>query len=138
MLDRHEFYRAEICGRVFTGIVRADGPCLRLLENRACDHCAPLGNALELARPAGWHAYAICLNGQPSIALAQFSDEDIEDLSRQFGIPVAGRLWAFSFTGSPAWRALKRWAGQHPEIARACLGSGWSDTDFARLDKPDG
>lgn len=135
MPDRHEFYRVEICGRLFTGTVYADGPYLKMLENRTFGQGAPLGSALVISRSAGRRWYAICKHDHPLIVLPLFSDEDMEVLAREFGIPIAGRLRKLSFAESPAWSALKRWVKRHPEIARACSRTdssapGWHDVDF--------
>ena len=120
MPDRHEFYRIEICGRIFIGTICADGPYLKMLENRAYDHRVPLGSALNISKPGGRHYYAICKGNEPRIVLTTFDVEEVEIVSREFGIPINGRLQALSFTESPAWSALKRWVKQHPGIARAC------------------
>ncbi|PSH62036.1 hypothetical protein CU102_26045 [Phyllobacterium brassicacearum] len=134
MPDRHQFYRNEICGRTFIGTVCADGPYLKMLENRAYDHRVPLGSALEISKPVGRHYYAICKDNQPRIVLPMFDDEEINVVSREFGIPITGRLQALSFTESPAWKALKRWVKRHPDIARACSHTesyvpGWHSLD---------
>jgi len=134
MPDRHEFHRVEICGRIFTGTVYAEGPFLKLLENRTFGRGAPLGRALILSRSAGRRYYAICKYSEPLITLPLFSDEDVEAVAREFGIPIAGRLYSLSFATSPAWIALKRWVRQHPEIARACSKTdshipGWYEID---------
>ncbi len=134
MPDRHEFYRIEICRRIFIGTICADGPYLKMLENRAYDQRVPLGSALEISKPVGRHYYAICQNSEPRIVLPLFDDEDIEAVSREFGIPIAARLQAMSFTESPAWSALKWWVKQHPNIARACSHTesyvpGWYSLD---------
>ena len=120
MPDRHEFYRVKICGRILTGVVYIDGPYLKLLEDRVYDHRVALGSALEISKPVGRHYYAICKDNEPRIVLPMFDDEEIDAVSREFGIPITGRLQALSFTESPAWCALKWWVKQHPEVARAC------------------
>lgn len=120
MPDRHEFYRVEICQRIFAGVVYMDGPYMKLVENRVYDHRVSLGSALEISKPIGRHYYAICKDNEPRIVLSLFADEDIEAVSTEFGIPIAGRLHVVSFTESPAWYALKRWVKQHPDVARAC------------------
>jgi len=137
MPDRHEFYRIEICGRIFIGTVCVDGPHLKMLENRAYDHSVPLGSALEISKPVGRQYFAISQSNEPRIVLPLFADEDIEAISREFGIPIAGRMRALSFTESPAWNALKRWVNQHPNIARACshtdtFAPGWYDVNSSR------
>jgi hypothetical protein len=138
MPDRHEFYRVEICKRILAGVVRMDGPYMKLLENRVYDHRVPLGSALEISKPAGRLYYAICKDNKPRMVLPLFADEDIEAVSAEFGIPVAGRLHELSFTDSPAWRALKRWVKQHPEVARACSHTdshfpGWYSLDSSPM-----
>lgn len=120
MPDRHEFHRVEICGRIFTGTIYADGPYLKMLENRTFGHGAPFGSALVISRSAGRRYYAICKHNEPLIVMPLFSDDDIETVAREFGIPMVGRLQGLSFAESPAWSALKKWVRQHPEIARAC------------------
>lgn len=121
MPDRREFYRLQICERVLTGTVYRDGPYLALIENRVYDHRVLLGPGLEIVKPAGRHYYAICRNAEPCIVLSQFSEEDVEDVAREFGIPT-NRLFHLSFEKSPAYGALKHWIKQHPEIAKTCLG----------------
>ena len=130
MPDRHEFHRVEICGRIFTGSISAEGPCLKMLENRIYGRGVPLGAALSISKGTGRHYYAICKYNEPHIVLPLFSDEDVEAVAREFGIPIAGRLRPLTFTESPAWTALRKWAKQHPGIARACSNTdtyvpGW-------------
>ena len=138
MPDRHEFHRVEICGRILTGNVHADGPYLKLLESRTFGHGAPLGQGLLLSREPGWRHYAVCRHGMPVMTLPLFSDDDVELVAREFGIPIAGRLKHFSFASSPAWQALKQWASKHPELAHTCerIRSSISDgheAEFRRL-----
>jgi hypothetical protein len=138
MPDRREFHRVEICGRIFTGTVYADGPFLKLLENRTFGRGVPLGSALVITRGAGRRYYAICRHNEPLITLPLFSDEDMEAVAREFGIAIAGRLLTYSFAESPAWSALKRWVRQHPEIARACSKTetyvpGWYDMESGHM-----
>lgn len=120
MTDRREFYRTDICSRTFIGIICVDGPHLRMLENRACDHDIPLGSALEILKLDNRHYYAICKDREPRIVLSRFADDDVDIVSQEFGIPIAGWRHARTFTESPAWTALKKWVNQHPDIARAC------------------
>jgi len=120
MSDRHEFHRVEVCGRIFTGTVHAGGPCLKLLESRIFGHGVPLDHALRLSRERGRRYHAISWHGRPVITLPLFADEDVEIVAREFGIPMEHRLKHFSFAESPAWQALKEWASQHPDLARAC------------------
>ncbi len=135
MPDRHEFYRTEICGRIFTGTVYAGGPYLKMLESRTFGQGVPLGSALSISRSAGRRYYAICQYEEPMILLPLFCDEDVEILGHEFGIPIAGRLQAVSFAKSPAWSALKKWVRRHPDIARACAKTesfvpGWHEMDL--------
>ncbi|UXN57106.1 hypothetical protein [Phyllobacterium zundukense] len=120
MPDRHEFHRVEICGRIFTGSISAEGPCLKMLENRTYGRGVPLGAALSISKGAGRTYYAICKYNEPYILLPRFTDEDVEIVAREFGIPISGRIRPRSFTESPAWVALRKWAKEHPGIARAC------------------
>lgn len=138
MPDRHEFHRVEICGRIFAGSVYADGPFVKLLENRTFGRGAPLGRSLLLSKGMGRRYYAICKHNEPLIPLPLFTDEDVEIVAREFGIPIAGRLYTVSFAESPAWIALKGWVRQHPDIARACSKTdshvpGWYDVDFGQM-----
>ena len=119
MPDRHEFHRVEICGRIFTGSISAEGPCLKMLENRTYGRGVPLGVALSIAKSTGRTYYAICKYNEPHILLPRFSDEDVEIVAREFGIPISGRIRPRSFTESPAWIALRKWAKEHP---RHCPG----------------
>lgn len=138
MPDRREFYRLQICERILTGAVYRDGPYLALIENRVYDHRVLLGTGLAIVRPPGRNYYAICKNAEPYIVLSQFSEEDVEDVAREFGIPT-NRLPHLVFEKSPAYGALKHWVKQHPEIAKTCLRSDGSvagrtsDMDYGGL-----
>ena len=72
MPDRHEFHRVEICGRIFTGSISAEGPCLKMLENRTYGRGVPLGAALSISKGTGRHYYAICKYNEPHISSCRF------------------------------------------------------------------
>jgi hypothetical protein len=91
-----------------------------MLENRTYGRGVPLGAALSISKGAGRTYYAICKYNEPYILLPRFTDEDVEIVAREFGIPISGRIRPRSFTESPAWVALRKWAKEHPGIARAC------------------
>ncbi|AZG11957.1 hypothetical protein [Cupriavidus pauculus] len=122
------FHRANFGGLLCKGFVTSDGPYITCGDGWM--DSTPLGVSMlrkfqphpKNGRPQkeGW--WLVKYSSEARVDLTRFSETQIQQLSKEFGIVVAGEAEYGDdeerFFSSPAWSALQDWARSHPELAK--------------------
>lgn len=121
MANNAAFHRATIRNRNFYATLSADGPYIGCKETRggvAIGHCTSLVKVEDKSSVSG-RSYAVCkYRTQVRIMLSGLTDQDVQQLSEEFGIPVENPLADTnkSFRESAAFKGLVAWAREHPRL----------------------
>jgi hypothetical protein len=128
-MAKEDFYKATVAGDTYVASMSGEGPYFERLRKNGLHEGVALGNVAVLAkvthdrdrRTLDEPTWAVCKynSRQPKMVLRGYSDDQVAELSKAFGLVTAhnGQPPIQAFAASPAWPALKAWVAKHPRIA---------------------